>query len=64
MEGGLRVLGFGPRVYLGDIYLSLRREGHEVRVFAEDAPERRAFGGIIEPVPTGGPSWTGSGATA
>lgn len=50
MEGGLRVLGFGPRVYLGDIYLSLQREGHEVRVFAEDAPERRAFGGIIEPV--------------
>jgi phosphoribosylamine--glycine ligase len=50
VEGALRVLGFGPRVYLGDIYLSLRREGHEVRVFAEDAPERRAFGGIIDPV--------------
>jgi phosphoribosylamine---glycine ligase len=50
VEDGLRVLGFGPRVYLGDIYLSLQREGHEVRVFAEDAPERRAFGGIIETV--------------
>ena len=46
----MRVLGFGPRVYLGDLYLTLRREGHEVRVFAEDAPERRAFSGIIEPV--------------
>jgi phosphoribosylamine--glycine ligase len=46
----VRILGVGTRVYLGDIYLSLRREGHEVRVFAHDPPEQRAFGGLIEPV--------------
>jgi phosphoribosylamine--glycine ligase len=47
----MRVLAIGPRVYLGDIYLALMREGHEVRVHAEDPPEERAFGGLIEPVP-------------
>ncbi|MBP0494010.1 hypothetical protein [Roseomonas indoligenes] len=47
----MRILAIGPRAYLGDVYLSLRREGHEVRVHAEDPPERRAFGGIIETVP-------------
>ncbi|WP_338666051.1 hypothetical protein VQH23_03890 [Pararoseomonas sp. SCSIO 73927] len=47
----MRILAIGPRAYLGDIYLALRREGHEVRVHAEDPPERRAFGGIIETVP-------------
>lgn len=46
----MRILGVGTRVYLGDIYLSLRREGHEVRVFAHDPPEQRAFGGLIETV--------------
>ena len=46
----MRILAIGKRVYLGDIYLSLVREGHEVRVFASDPPGRRAFGGIIEPV--------------
>ncbi|MFT8246687.1 hypothetical protein [Roseomonas sp. BN140053] len=46
----MRVLGIGPRLYLGDIYLTLQREGHEVRVFAEDPPERRAFGGLLESV--------------
>ena len=46
----MRILGVGIRVYLGDIYLSLRREGHDVRVFAHDPPEQRAFGGLIEPV--------------
>lgn len=44
----MRILAIGPRAYLGDVYLSLRREGHEVRVFAEDPPEQRAFGGLIE----------------
>ena len=43
----MRILAIGPRAYLGDVYLSLRRAGHEVRVFAEDAPEHRAFGGLI-----------------
>jgi phosphoribosylamine--glycine ligase len=47
----MRVLAIGPRVYLGDIYLSLLREGHEVRVHPEDPPEQRAFGGLIKPVP-------------
>ncbi|TCZ64865.1 phosphoribosylamine--glycine ligase [Roseicella aquatilis] len=47
----MRVLAVGPRVYLGDIYLALLREGHEVRVHAEDPPEERAFGGLIQPVP-------------
>ena len=46
----MRVLAIGPRAYLGDIYLTLHREGHDVRVFAEDL-ENRAFGGLIEPVP-------------
>jgi phosphoribosylamine--glycine ligase len=47
----MRILAIGPRAYLGDVYLSLLREGHEVRVHAEDPPERRAFGGIIDTVP-------------
>lgn len=46
----MRILAVSPRVYLGDLYLSLLRDGHEVRVFASDPPARRAFGGIIEPV--------------
>ncbi len=46
----MRVLAVGQRVYLGDLYLALGREGHEVRVFAADPPAARAFGGIIEPV--------------
>ena len=46
----MRVLAFGKRIYLGDIYLALRREGHDVRVFASDPADKRAFGGIIEPV--------------
>jgi phosphoribosylamine--glycine ligase len=44
----MRILAIGPRAYLGDIYLTLRREGHEVRVFAEDPPELRAFEGLID----------------
>ena len=46
----MRILAIGPRVYLGDIYLALRREGHDVRVHAEDRPEERAFDGLIETV--------------
>ncbi|MCI0756140.1 hypothetical protein [Teichococcus vastitatis] len=44
----MRILAIGPRAYLGDVYLTLRREGHDVRVFAEDPPELRAFGGLID----------------
>ncbi len=47
----MRVLAVGPRVYLGDIYLALLRDRHEMRVHAEDPPEECAFGGLIEPVP-------------
>ncbi len=47
----MRFLAIGPRAYLGDIYLSLVRQGHEVRVHAEDPPEERAFGGLIDCVP-------------
>ena len=46
-----RVLGIGPRAYLGDMYLSMGREGRDVAVCAEDPPEQRAFGGIIDFVP-------------
>ena len=46
----MRVLAFGKRVYLGDLYQSLLREGHEVRVFAADPPGKRAFGGILPTV--------------
>ena len=46
----MRVLAIGPRAYLGDIYLSLLREGHEVRVHAEDPPEERAFAGLLDTV--------------
>lgn len=48
MGKGMRILAVGPRAYLGDIYLSLRRQGHTVRVVAEDPPERRAFAGLID----------------
>jgi phosphoribosylamine--glycine ligase len=44
----VRILALGQHIYLGDLYLSLMREGHEVRVHA--AASRRAFGGLIEPV--------------
>ena len=46
----MRILGISQRLYLGDIHLALRREGHEVRVFASDPPERRAFGGLLDTV--------------
>ena len=46
----MRILAVGLRVYLGDMFLSLQRAGHEVRVFAADPPELRAFGGILETV--------------
>lgn len=46
----MRILGIGPRAYLGDIYLSLAREGHEVRVHAQDEPNR-AFRGLLDTVP-------------
>ena len=47
----MRILAIGPRAYLGDVYLTLMREGHEVRVHAEDPPGDRAFGGLIDCIP-------------
>ena len=46
----MRILAVSGRVYLGDLYLSLLREGHAVRVHASDAPDQRAFGGMIDTV--------------
>jgi phosphoribosylamine--glycine ligase len=46
----LRILAHGPRAYLGDIWLSLAREGHDVCVFCEDPEPQRSFRGLIEPV--------------
>ena len=45
----MRFLAITPRVYLGDIYLNLRREGHEVRVFSF-RPDTRAYAGLIDVV--------------
>ncbi len=50
MTSSLRILAVSPRLYLGDMYLSLMREGHQVRVAAGDPPEQRAFAGLIDPV--------------
>ena len=50
MTAPLRILAISPRLYLGALYLSLMREGHEVRVAAADPPEQRAFVGLIDPV--------------
>ncbi len=47
----MRVLGIGDCIELSDLYLSLMREGHEVRVFAGDPAHRGTLGGLIEPVP-------------
>jgi phosphoribosylamine---glycine ligase len=46
----VRILGLSKSLYLGDIYLSLQREGHEVRVALQEPSGLRAFGGLIEPV--------------
>ncbi len=45
----MRILAIGRRVYLGDMFLSLMRDGHDVRVHATE-PDRRAFGGMIDTV--------------
>ncbi len=50
-ENRVRVLGIGARIDLGDLYLSLMREGHDVRVHAADPSYAGCFGGIIDSVP-------------
>ena len=46
----MRVLGVGARVDLGDLYLSLQREGHDVRVQAGDPSYAGCFAGLLDPV--------------
>ena len=46
----MRILAVGARVELGDLYLNLMREGHEVRVHALDPAYAGAFGGLVEMV--------------
>ena len=43
----MRFLGVGDHVALGDMYLRLQAEGHEVRVFAEDAEQRDIMRGMV-----------------
>ena len=47
----MRVLGIGARVDLGDLYMALQREGHEVRVHASDPAFAATFDGLVERVP-------------
>ena len=47
----MRVLGIGARVDLGDLYLSLQREGHDVRVHASDPAYQASFDGLVQRVP-------------
>ena len=47
----MRVLGIGSRIDLGDLYLALLREGHDVRVHAGDPSYAGCFGGLLDPVP-------------
>ena len=46
----MRILGLSQRLYLGDIHLALKREGHDVRVFASDPAGLRAFDGLLDPI--------------
>ena len=46
----MRVLGIGTRVELGDLYMTLAREGHEVRVHAADPAFAATFEGLVERV--------------
>jgi phosphoribosylamine--glycine ligase len=43
----MRVLGIGSKIELGDLYLSLVRDGHEVRVFAGDPSYSGCFEGLL-----------------
>ncbi len=44
----MRILGIGAKIELGDLYLSLLREGHEVRVSAWDPAYAGCFGGLLD----------------
>ena len=43
----MRFLGVGDHVALGDMYLRLQAEGHEVRVWAEDPEQRAIMRGMV-----------------
>jgi phosphoribosylamine--glycine ligase len=47
----VRILAIGAKVELGALYLSLMREGHEVRVYAGDPAYAGCFEGLVERVP-------------
>lgn len=46
----MRILGIGARIDLGDLYMSLMREGHEVRVHASDPAFAASFDGLVDRV--------------
>ena len=43
----MRILGIGSKVELGDLYMSLQREGHDVRVYAGDPSYAGCFEGLL-----------------
>ena len=47
----MRVLGIGARVDLGDLYLTLMREGHDVRVHASDPAFTASFENLVHRTP-------------
>lgn len=47
----MRFLGIGEYCDLGDLYLRLARDGHEVRIFVSAEESRETLGGLIERVP-------------
>ena len=57
----MRILGIGNRIDLGDLYMALQREGHEVRVHAGDPAYAGCFGGLVQTVPDWRPAldWVG-----
>ena len=47
----MRILGIGARTDLGDLYMALMREGHDVRVHASDPAFAATFQGLVHHVP-------------
>ncbi len=47
----MRILVVGSKIELGDLHLSLMREGHEVRVHASDPSYAGCFEGLVATVP-------------
>ena len=43
----MRVLGIGSKIELGDLYMSVLREGHDVRVYAGDPSYAGCFQGLL-----------------